>query len=57
MTKYLEIGQIVNTFGIKGMVKICRSFKLGKDDAAQRLMKELKISKEEAEEGVEMYWE
>ena len=22
MTKYLEIGQIVNTFGIKGMVKI-----------------------------------
>ena len=22
MTKYLEIGQIVNTFGVKGMVKI-----------------------------------
>ena len=22
MTKYLEIGQIVNTFGIKGMVKV-----------------------------------
>ena len=22
MTKYLQIGQIVNTFGIKGMVKI-----------------------------------
>lgn len=42
---------------IKGMVKICRSFKLGKDDAAQRLMEELKISKEKAEEGVEMYWE
>ena len=28
MTKYLEIGQIVNTFGIKGMVKI----KLFSDD-------------------------
>ena len=22
MTRYLEIGQIVNTFGIKGMVKV-----------------------------------
>ena len=22
MTKYLEIGQIVNTFGIKGMIKV-----------------------------------
>lgn len=43
--------------GIKGMVKICRSFKLGKDDAVQRLMEELKISRERAEEGVEMYWD
>ena len=42
---------------IKGMVKICRSFKLGKDDAAQRLMKELKISREKAEDGVEKYWD
>ena len=24
MTKYLEIGQIVNTFGIKGMVKVMK---------------------------------
>ncbi|MGN0332689.1 MAG: Rpn family recombination-promoting nuclease/putative transposase, partial [Lachnospiraceae bacterium] len=42
---------------IKGMVKICRSFEMEKEDAMQRIMDELKISREKAEEGVERYWE
>lgn len=43
--------------GIEGMVKICRSFKMEKEDAMQRIMDELKISREKAEEGVEKYWD
>lgn len=39
------------------MVKICRSFKMEKEDAMQRIMDELKISREKAEEGVEKYWD
>ena len=43
--------------GIEGMVKICRSFKMEKEDAMQRIMDELKISREKAEKGVEKYWD
>ncbi|MCI6120946.1 MAG: transposase, partial [Lachnospiraceae bacterium] len=42
---------------IKGMVEAFKEIEMQKEDVVERIMKKLKISREKAEEDVEMYWE